>query len=195
MAEFYYFLAAIGIFGIIIFIMYMRERKEKKEAEILRKREEERREQVRVERAKRNYIEASEEYKKKELESFLKFEAGEQVYFYLTTHFICQLRVKSEGNGDKYLKGSVLLTNKQLIILNIDDIICFQTSEFGYIGLHFGYIHISVPGKDIYLDLCMRDIALIEKLAGKLNIKVQKADELINPIPDPDFDKEIEKYY
>ena len=79
--------------------------------------------------------------------------------------------------------------------MNRDDICSYKTSEIGYIGLHIKYIQISLPAKDIYFDLKMGDIARIEKIAGKLNIKVKKVDELINPTPDPDFDKEIEEYW
>lgn len=194
MAVLNYLLAAIGILGLMMFQMYMSEKKKKKESEILRKKEEERWKQVKDEMAKRTYIEANEEYKNKEAEFFLKFEAGEKVYFYTTIN-IGQGWVKTDGGRNNTLMGTVLLTNKQLIILNRDDISSYKTSEIGYIDLHFKHIHIYVHGKDICFYLNIRDIALIEKLAGKLNIKVKKADELINPTPDPDFDKEIEKYW
>jgi hypothetical protein len=195
MAVMNYLLAALGILGLMMFQMYMSEKKKKKESEILKKREEKRWEQVEDEMSKRSYIEGTEEYKNKEAEFFLKFEAGEKVYFYITIRFIGQGRIVTDGGRNNILMGTVLLTDKQLIILNRDDISSYKTSEIGYIDLHFEHIHIYVPGKDICFYLNMRDIALIEKLAGKLNIKVKKADELINPTPDPDFDKEIERHW
>ena len=192
MAGYIFILVLTGLFGIIMFLMFLHERKVKKESEILSKKHEERRQQVRTERAKRTYIKAAEEYKNKEAEPFLKFEAGEKVYFYKTINFLGQGQVEADDDKGNILLGSVILTDKQLIILNRDDICSYKTSELGYIGLHIKYIHISLPAKDIYFDLKMGDIARIERIAGKLNIKVKKVDELINPTPDPDFDKDID---